>query len=205
MMVMMVNAARKVSVVSMVRAVSLWSDAGKKWTGAGRGCVTSWMWAQREPLHESSRAVSTAACSPSSVRGVHLLRCPDGIGHVAAIAALIARRGGTLVSCDIHVDNNSLSPSPSNSQQDNGTFFSRTVFEFPVSSWSRLAIEEEFGNLASQVQASHHSLRVPSIDKKRKMGIMVGRGYMKECLYMNVNTGKKLFARMNVSPLQIRS
>ena len=127
----------------------------------------AWARARGGAASSSSSAAAVKGGEAGAVfrDGVHLMRCPDGVGHVAAIAGLVSNRGGSVVSCDIHVDGNPGEAS---------NFYSRTCFRYNEREWPRETLEREFVSLSQRVNASHFTIRVPSCDRNRRMAIMVG-------------------------------
>ena len=151
--------------------------------------------------YSACRSATRQLTTETQLQGVHLLRCPDGVGHVEAIAGLVARRGGSLVSCDIHVDTKTkktmtrstrqddilrkspaddAAPSTSDAgncapeQTERGNFYSRTVFKYPQSAWPRSELGKEFAQLSNRLGASQHSIRVPALDPPRRVAILCG-------------------------------
>eukprot|EP00252_Welwitschia_mirabilis_P020616 TRINITY_DN5088_c0_g1_i1.p1 TRINITY_DN5088_c0_g1~~TRINITY_DN5088_c0_g1_i1.p1 ORF type:complete len:326 (-),score=61.23 TRINITY_DN5088_c0_g1_i1:60-1037(-) len=95
--------------------------------------------------------------------GIHVFQCPDRTGITAKITECIASHGGNLINGDVFVS------------QEKQLFNLRSEFVYDPLQWPREAMDKDFKKLANAFQAHVCSLRVPNIDPKFKIAILVSR------------------------------
>ncbi|XP_042439730.1 formyltetrahydrofolate deformylase 1, mitochondrial-like isoform X1 [Zingiber officinale] len=108
-------------------------------------------------------ATSIPGSQARSVIGIHVFRCPDVVGIVAKLSECIASRGGNIQSVDVFV--------PENKQ----VFYSRSEFVFNPTCWPREVMDDDFLKLSKLFKAERSIVRVPYLDPKYKIAILVSK------------------------------
>ncbi|KAG6477869.1 hypothetical protein ZIOFF_061301 [Zingiber officinale] len=122
-------------------------------------------------------ATSIPGTQARSVIGIHVFRCPDVVGIVAKLSECIASRGGNIQSVDVFV--------PENKQ----VFYSRRLgFAFAPDSFASyfvgsrfddgivcLVMDDDFLKLSKLFKAERSIVRVPYLDPKYKIAILVSK------------------------------
>ncbi|OAY60049.1 formyltetrahydrofolate deformylase 1, mitochondrial [Manihot esculenta] len=109
-----------------------------------------------------------SSSSPCLTHGIHLFQCPDSVGIVAKLSEGIASRGGNILGADVFVPENK------------NVFYSRSEFVFDRVRWPRAQMDEDFLRLAKMFHAKTSIVRVPDVDPKFKIAILVSK--MEHCL-----------------------
>ncbi|PHT45498.1 Formyltetrahydrofolate deformylase 1, mitochondrial [Capsicum baccatum] len=101
--------------------------------------------------------------SNSLLHGIHVFHCPDDVGIVAKLSDCIASKGGNILTADVFVP------------QDNNVFYSRSEFTFDPAIWPRGEMDEDFSKLSRMFNAMKSVVRVPEIDPKYKIAVLVSK------------------------------
>ncbi|XP_020534249.1 formyltetrahydrofolate deformylase 1, mitochondrial isoform X1 [Jatropha curcas] len=104
-----------------------------------------------------------SSSSPYLTHGIHVFQCPDAVGIVAKLSDCIASRGGNILGADVFVPENK------------NVFYSRSEFVFDQAQWPRALMDEDFLKLAKMFNAKTSVVRVPDLDPKFKIAILVSK------------------------------
>ncbi|GJU17224.1 formyltetrahydrofolate deformylase 1, mitochondrial isoform X1 [Tanacetum coccineum] len=110
-----------------------------------------------------ARFFNTFSSPPLLSHGIHVLYCPDSVGIVAKISECIASRGGNILEADVFVP------------QNKNVFYSRSEFVFDPIKWPRAQMDEDILNLSKMFNARKSAVRVPFIDPKYKIAVLVSK------------------------------
>ncbi|CAN6579488.1 unnamed protein product [Malus baccata var. baccata] len=109
-----------------------------------------------EPLDSSSSL-------PPLSYGIHVFHCPDAVGIVAKLSDCIASKGGNILGASVFVPENKH------------VFYSRSEFIFDPLKWPRKEMDEDFHKLSLTYSAMRSVVRVPNLDPKYKIGVLVSK------------------------------
>ncbi|KAM1258152.1 hypothetical protein ACFX13_038528 [Malus domestica] len=109
-----------------------------------------------EPLDSSSSL-------PPLSYGIHVFHCPDAVGIVAKLSDCIASKGGNILGASVFVPENKH------------VFYSRSEFIFDPLKWPRKEMDEDFHKLSLTYSAMRSVVRVPNLDHKYKIGVLVSK------------------------------
>ncbi|KAF5203816.1 Formyltetrahydrofolate deformylase [Thalictrum thalictroides] len=101
--------------------------------------------------------------NPNPAHGVHVFKCPDGLGIVAKLSECISSRGGNILSVDVFVPENK------------NVFYSRSEFVFDLNRWPRAEMDADFLRLSKLFNATRSVVRVPSFDRNYKVAILASK------------------------------
>ncbi|XP_010529965.1 PREDICTED: formyltetrahydrofolate deformylase 2, mitochondrial [Tarenaya hassleriana] len=104
-----------------------------------------------------------SSLSPILIPGIHVFHCPDSVGIVAKLSDCIAANGGNILGYDVFVPENK------------NIFYSRSEFIFDPVKWPRGQMDEDFQKIAKKFCAVSSVVRVPSIDPKYKIALLVSK------------------------------
>ncbi|KAF3590466.1 hypothetical protein DY000_02024823 [Brassica cretica] len=104
-----------------------------------------------------------SSVSPVLIPGVHVFHCQDAVGIVAKLSDCIAAKGGNILGYDVFVPEN------------NNVFYSRSEFIFDPVKWPRQQMSEDFQAIAQRYGAMNSVVRVPSIDPKYKIALLLSK------------------------------
>ncbi|ESQ39890.1 hypothetical protein EUTSA_v10000960mg [Eutrema salsugineum] len=104
-----------------------------------------------------------SSVSPVLIPGVHVFHCQDAVGIVAKLSDCIAAKGGNILGYDVFVPENK------------NVFYSRSEFIFDPVKWPRNQVDKDFQNIAKTFGAMNSVVRVPSIDPKYKIALLLSK------------------------------
>lgn len=105
----------------------------------------------------------TQSTASTLFNGLHVFQCPDQTGIMAKLTECIASRGGNILNGDVFVS------------RQKQVFYSRNEFVYDPLQWPRAVMEEDFLDLAKMFNAPKSIVRVPEIDPKFKIAVLVSR------------------------------
>ncbi|XP_065857832.1 formyltetrahydrofolate deformylase 1, mitochondrial [Euphorbia lathyris] len=114
-------------------------------------------------LRFSSRSFIDSSSSPCLTHGIHVFQCPDSVGIVAKLSDCIASKGGNILGADVFVP------------EKKNVFYSRSEFVFDPVKWPRAQVDEDFLKLSKTFNAINSVVRVPVLDPKFKIAILVSK------------------------------
>ncbi|KAJ9173374.1 hypothetical protein P3X46_016518 [Hevea brasiliensis] len=104
-----------------------------------------------------------SSSSPCLTHGIHVFQCLDSVGIVAKLSDCISSKGGNILGADVFVPENQ------------NFFYSRSEFVFDRVRWPRAQMDEDFLKLSKMFNAKTSIVRVPDLDPKFKIAILVSK------------------------------